>query len=190
MKYSINILLFLIIFSCKNDNIESEIVSAYYISAETENDTIQIDSINILKKTTVDFDFILNTRINSLNHGIELEQIVLDKLNEKRELLNNVMNYSKSKKILSKIEQYQKSLDSTELFIKSIENEIAKYHQKIVLTKAYIGNENDNSFELYDYVFYGAVNGENRIDSMSILRREQNDLKFTRNNRLTNYKGE
>ncbi|WP_282136244.1 hypothetical protein [Seonamhaeicola maritimus] len=197
MKNLIYILLLIIIFSCQNEDLKTELENVYTISAENEKDTLQIESFKILKKRTVDFDFIQNIRINNLKHVIELSRYKIKKLEVKDSLLNRNINNRKrlielneKKKVeyLTQIEYDTQRLENTKLEIDKTQNEITIAHQKIVLMRAEFG-QNQDKYELIDYVFKGEINGTTRIDTMSILKVSEQNVKFIKDNMFSDYKG-
>jgi hypothetical protein len=185
-------------FSCQNKSLKTELKNVYTISAENEKDTLQIERFEILKKRTVDFDFIQNIRINNLKYLIELSRYKIKKLKVKDSLINrNInsrkrlieLNKSKKDEYLTQIEYDSQRLENTKLEIDKTENEITISHQKIVLMRAEFG-QNQSNYELIDYVFKGEINGTNRIDTMSILKVSEQNIKFIKDNMFSDYKGE
>jgi hypothetical protein len=173
------------------------LINAYKISAENEKDTLQIENLEILKTQNIDFDYVQNIKINNLKYSINLNKKILQNLK------NNVLLYKKNisnrKKIieldnknkdkyLKQLEYDKQKLESTKLNINKTENKIALTLQKIVLIRAEFGYDK-RKYELIDYVFKGKINIENRIDTMSILKDSERNIKFVKNNMFTNYKG-
>ena len=197
MRNSIYILLLIILFSCQNKSLKSELINAYKISAENEKDTLQIENLEILKTQNIDFDYVQNIKINNLKYSINLNKKILQNL--KNNTLLYKKNISNRKKIieldnknkdkyLKQLEYDKQKLESTKLNINKTENKIALTLQKIVLIRAEFGYDK-RKYELIDYVFKGKINIENRIDTMSILKDSERNIKFVKNNMFTNYKG-
>jgi hypothetical protein len=197
MRNLIYIPLLIILFSCQNKSLKTELINAYKISAENEKDTLQIEKLEILKTQNVDFDYVQNIKINNLKYSINLNKKIIQNLK------NNVLLYEKNisnrKKIieldnknkdkhLKELEYDKQKLESTKLNINKTENKIALTLQKIVLIRAEFGYDK-RKYELIDYVFKGKINIENRIDTMSILKDSERNIKFVKNNMFTDYKG-
>lgn len=184
-------------FACQSKGLKTELEYAYTISAKSEKDTLRIESFKILKKRTVDFDFVQNIRVNNLKHTIYLNRLIIESLKKNVVLYeknisnrNRLINLNTEEKdqYLVQLEYDQQKVENSKFRIKKRQDEITITHQKIVLIQAEYG-QNQNEYELIDYIFKGEINGVNRIDSMSILKVSEKNLKFIKNNRFSNYKG-
>ncbi|WP_434035500.1 hypothetical protein [Formosa sp. 4Alg 33] len=198
MRNSIYILLFITLFSCQNQGLRTELENAYEVSSKYQNDSLIIEEFEILNNETVDFDYTQKIKINSLNYVIELKKSVIEKDMEnirllKKNILNRnkliELNETKKEQYLTEIEYDEQRLEKSKNDIKKIEDEIAIISQKIVLTQAEFG-QNKDKFELINYVFKGEINDKKRIDTLSILKVSDNEIKFIKNNKFSNYKGE
>lgn len=197
MKKLNYIFLLIILFACQSKGLKTELEYAYTISAKSEKDTLRIESFKILKKRTVDFDFVQNIRVNNLKHTIYLNRLIIESLKKNVVLYeknisnrNRLINLNTEEKdqYLVQLEYDQQKVENSKFRIKKRQDEITITHQKIVLIQAEYG-QNQNEYELIDYIFKGEINGVNRIDSMSILKVSEKNLKFIKNNRFSNYKG-
>ena len=197
MKKLNYIFLLIILFACQSKGLKTELEYAYTISAKSEKDTLRIESFKILKKRTVDFDFVQNIRVNNLKHSIYLNRLIIESLKKNVVLYeknisnrNRLINLNTEEKdqYLVQLEYDQQKVENTKFRIKKRQDEITITHQKIVLIQAEYG-QNQNEYELIDYIFKGEINGVNRIDSMSILKVSEKNLKFIKNNRFSDYKG-
>jgi len=198
MKNSIYFLLLITIFSCQKNSYKSELEKAYIVSAKDQNDSLFIEDFEILNNKIVDFDYSQKIKINSLNYVIELKILVIEKgkktirLLEKNIINRNKLiklNESKKEQYLTEIEYDEQGLEKAKNDIKKIENEIAILHQEIVLIEAELG-QNEDKFELIDYVFKGKINNKKRIDTLSILKVSERNIKYIKNDMFSNYKGE
>ena len=160
-KYIYIFILSIIIFSC-NDELKTKLEDTYNISAERENDTIQIGDFEILNTKKVDFYYIQNIRINNLKYVIRLNKSIVEKENQKITLLEkNIdnrnrlieLNNKKKDEYLIQIEYDQKRLESSKLSLKNIEHKNALTHQEIVLIKAELNQKKENEYELVKFVF-------------------------------------
>ena len=197
MKKLNYIFLLIILFACQSKGLKTELEYAYTISAKSEKDTLRIESFKILKKRTVDFDFVQNIKVNNLKHTIYLNKLIIESLKKNVVLYeknisnrNRLINLNTEEKdqYLVQLEYDQQKVENSKFRIKKRQDEITITHQKIVLIQAGYG-QNQNEYELIDYIFKGEINGVNRIDSMSILKVSEKNLKFIKNNRFSDYKG-
>jgi hypothetical protein len=60
--------------------------------------------------------------------------------------------------------------------------------KRIVLIQAEFKSRKNN-YEIIDYVFRGKINNKTRIDTMSILKDSEQNIKFVKNKMFTDYKG-
>ena len=198
MKNPIYILFLITIFSCQNISLKAELENTYSISAENEKDTLLIESFKILKKRNIRFDYIQNIRINNLKNTISTNKLIIKNLEKIDSLYkHNIhnrnrlieLNSQKKDEYLKEIEYDQQKLANTKYQIKRREHENVLTHQKIVLIRAEF-EQNENEYEMFDYVFKGKINNEFRIDTMSVLKISEQNLKFIKNKMFTDYKGQ
>jgi hypothetical protein len=199
MKHKLLVVLLCIIVSCSNKDNISALEQLYKTSAKAKNDTLEIESFEILNTAIVDYDYRQKLKINNLNYSIELHKMMIQNTKEVDSLLKT--NISKrielikldpkaKEKYLNEIELAQQKLQKNEAKIKNYETTIAITHQEIVLIKAELGQNKDLKFNLIDYVFKGTINGTTKIDTMTVLKNETYAPTFIKNNMITDYKGQ
>ena len=199
MKHKLLLVLLCIIVSCSNKDNISTLEQVYKTSAKAKNDTLEIESFEILNTAIVDYDYRQKLKINNLNYSIELHKMMIQNTKEVDSLLK--ANISKrielikldpkaKEKYLNEIELAQQKLQKNEAKIKNYETTIAITHQEIVLIKAELGQNKDLTFNLIDYVFKGTINGTTKIDTMTVLKNETYAPTFIKNNMITGYKGQ
>ena len=198
MKKNLFLAILLLTFSCKNDRTETQLKKIYEEIAHTNNDSLIIENLEILKFSKVDLDYVKNTQINNLNHIIDLKKKVIDNDKENIRLLKrNIknrnklikLNHKEKEEYLAEIQLDKLNLKKTENDIEKNENSIAIIHQKIVLLKAEIGQNKESEFNLVEYVFKGSINNEKVNDTISLLMGKDYLPKFVNNDRFTDYMG-
>ncbi len=198
MRNLIYILLLITLFSCQNNGLITELENAYSLSAESEKDSLLIENFEILKKRTVDFEFIRIVKINDLERKIELNKNIIENLEKyiglyEKSISNRKrlieLNPIKKDKYLARIEYDQQELENSKVRKKKIEDEIAITSQEIVLVQAEELGRIQNNYELIDFVFKGEINGVKRIDTMSILKVSEDNMIFIKDNFSSDYNG-
>ncbi|WP_299611331.1 hypothetical protein [uncultured Aquimarina sp.] len=196
-KYIYIFILSLSFLSC-NSKLEKELEYIYTASAETENDTLQIDSFKILSTKKVDFSYFQNIGINNLKYVISLNQLIIEKEKQRITLLeknianrNKLIKLNKNKKneYLIQIEYDQRRLEESKLKLDNAKYENNLTHQKIVLIRAGVNQKKGNEFELVKFVFSGKINSKSRIDTMELMISKEFGNKFIKNNMFSDYKG-
>ncbi len=197
MKKILNIIILTsLIISCNHENFEKEIIRAYNIESEVQNDSISIEKIKILKISNVDGKQFKTIRINSLNNAINLRRKQIEMLIKQRDLTIDIissnkvlMNLYSIKNSKNEREVKDKELEKNkiELRIKEFEDDINYTSQQIVLIKADSKAENEINKKLIEYVFYGSINNDKIIDTLQIMFNNEFDYNFIRNDRFSLY---
>jgi len=190
-------LIILTLFSCKNEDIYSELTKAYITSSKRENDTLSISKFKILSIENVDYNYAINIRVNTLETFIQTNKRILKNdrkvialLNRNIEIRNQTikLNPKKRGEYLIDIENLKNSIEKTKINITEIENEIAKFSQQVVLLKAE-SNVKENVLKLVHYVFEGSINSKNTIDTLHFIINRNKKYNFIKDGILKNYKG-
>jgi len=198
MKYKILLIILLLFFSCNTREIKTELKEIYLESAEIQEDTLEIESFEILNITKVDFNFVKKIKINNLNYSIDLNKriinndrksIVLLERNVDRRMKLIQLNPKDKKKYLTEIELDLQRVERSKTNIEKYETEITLTHQQIVLINAELGQNKKSEFDFIEYVFKGKINSEVRVDTMSLLISKEYLPKFIKNNIFTDYRG-
>jgi hypothetical protein len=196
MRKILYLLFLLITFSCNKD-LEKKLVEIYTVSAERANDTLQIESFEILDYKNVDLNYIQDIQINNLNYSIKLNEQIIENNKKNVLLYKNIitqtknlieLNPTKKEKYLLDIENNQERLKLTELQIKKYEDENAITHQKRVLLKFDSEKNAEREFEIIKYIFKGTINNIKRLDTMELVLHPKFENKFIKNEIFTDYK--
>jgi hypothetical protein len=176
---------------------KTELETIYQITSQKRNDSLVIEDFEILNSKIVDYDYSQKIKINSLEFIIGLKKKVIENnkqnilllernINNRNELIR--LNESNKEEYLKDIEYDQRRLEKANNDIEKLEDEIAILSQEVVLTQAEFGQNQDQLF-LINYIFKGKINNENRLDTLSVLRSNNSNYQFIKNEKYSDYKG-
>jgi hypothetical protein len=200
LNYFIGTLVIISIFSCDKTKYKSKIVQIYQIENNKNENPIKIENLKILTVNDIGPEYEDTLKINGYKFMIQTTHKQIELTRENINLLQtNIENYKKLLKLGRKenLTKYELGLNKTKLGLKEENKKLFQFQNDIKRNKReidYLRTESNlikpQNLKLIEYFIVASNDSIQLNDTLAVILNEHMKYVFTKNNILSDYKGQ